>query len=211
MDGSVDGLDAAIGVGFRTTDCLLDSAAAFDDDLAFGSVDAEDRAFFAFVVTGNDADLVALFDVCLDGAHKRKFLGLENLGCEGNDLHELFFTKFACNRSEDAGAARVVVFVDQNDGVRIETEDRSIGATDREGGANDYRLHHTALFDGGCGDRIADVSGDHITDAGGAAALAENSDHFSGAGARVVSNSELCFHLNHGSGVVELGELFSER
>lgn len=76
MDWRINRLDAAIWLGFSTGDCLLDCATAFDDDLAFYSVDTEDGTFFAFVITGNDTDLVALFDVCLDGAHGRYVLGI---------------------------------------------------------------------------------------------------------------------------------------
>ena len=69
MDRCVDRLDAAIWIGFGTADGFLDGAATFDDDLAFRSIDAENGALFAFVVAGDDFDLVAFFDVCLDGAH----------------------------------------------------------------------------------------------------------------------------------------------
>lgn len=133
MDGCVDGFDAAIGIRFGTANCLLDSATTFDNDLALDGVDAEDGALFAFVVTGDDFDLVAFFDVCLDAAHESGIvgIGLENLGCEGDDLHELFFTKFTGNGSEDTGAAWVVVFVDDDNGVGVEAKNRAVGTTDR--------------------------------------------------------------------------------
>lgn len=69
MDGGVDGFDAAIWIRFGTANGFLNRAATFDNDLAFDGVDAEDDALFAFVVTGDDFDLVAFFDVCLDAAH----------------------------------------------------------------------------------------------------------------------------------------------
>ena len=200
MDGSVDGFDTAIWIGFGTANGFLNRAATLDNDLAFGGVDAKDGALFAFVVTGDDFDLVAFFDVCLDAAHESGIvrIGLENLGCEGDDLHELFFTKLTCNRSEDTGAAWVVVFVDDDDGVGVEAKHRAIWTTDRIRGTNDDCFHHAAFFDGGGWDRIADVSGDDVTEAGGAAAFTENSDHFSCASTGVISNGELGFHLDHG-------------
>jgi hypothetical protein len=75
MDGCIDGFDAAIWIRFGTTNCLLDSATTFDNDLAFDRIDTKDSAFFAFVVTGDDFDLVAFFDVCLDADPWRKEIG----------------------------------------------------------------------------------------------------------------------------------------
>lgn len=101
----------------------MDGATSFDNNLAFGRVDAEDGAFFALVVTGDDFDLVAFFDVCLDGAHGKMLRGLENLWCEGDDLHELLFTELTGDGAEDPGAAWVIILVDDDDGVRIKTKD----------------------------------------------------------------------------------------
>ena len=133
MDGGIDGFDTAIWIRFGTANGLLDRATTFDNDLAFDGVDAEDGALFAFVVTGDDFDLVAFFDVCLDAAHESGIvrIRLENLGCEGDNLHELFFTKFTSHRSEDTSAAWVIVFVDDDDGVGIEAKNRAIRTTDR--------------------------------------------------------------------------------
>ena len=78
VNRSVDGLDTAIWISFGTSNGLLDSATAFNDNLAFGSIDAEDSAFFAFVVASDDLDLVAFLDVCLDGAHGMEIEGLDN-------------------------------------------------------------------------------------------------------------------------------------
>jgi hypothetical protein len=133
MDGCIDGFDAAIWIRFGTANGFLNRATTFDNDLAFNGVDAKDGALFAFVVTGDNFDLVAFFDVCLDAAHESGIvrIGLENLGREGDDLHELFFTKFTSHGSEDPSAAWVVVFVDDDDGVRIEAKNRAIRTTDR--------------------------------------------------------------------------------
>jgi len=200
MDGSVDGFDAAIGIRFGTANGLLNRAATFDDDLALEGVDAKDCALFAFVVAGDDFDLVAFFDVCLDAAHESGIvgIGLENLWSEGDDLHELFFTKFTGNRSEDSGASWVVVLVDDNDGVGVEAQDGAIRTTDGVRSADDDSLDDAAFFDR-CGrNGIADVCGDDVTEAGGAAAFTENSDHFCCARTGVISNGELGFHLDHG-------------
>ena len=73
MDGCVDGFDATF-VALGGAGCLLDGAATLDGDLAFGGVDAEDFAFFAFVIASDDADFIALFDMCLDAAHGENLL-----------------------------------------------------------------------------------------------------------------------------------------
>ena len=69
VDGAVDGFDTAAGIGFGGFGGLFDRAAAFDDDLAFGSIDEQHGAALALVVTGGDFDVVAFFDVGLDAAH----------------------------------------------------------------------------------------------------------------------------------------------
>ena len=71
-------------------------------------------------------------------------------------MNELF-AEFTGDGSEDAGAARVVVLVDDDDGVGVEAEDRTVGAADRIGGADDDGLDDAAFFDGGGRDGIADV------------------------------------------------------
>lgn len=139
---------------------------------------------------------------------------LENLWCEGNDFHELLFTKLTGDRAEDTGAAWVVVLVDENAGVRVEAENGAVRTADRESCANDDCLNHGALFDRGGGDGVTNVSGDDIADACGAGALAEHADHFCGASAGVVSNGDFGFHLDHGGrgkGVGLVGEDFLER
>ncbi len=102
---------------------FLDRAAAFDDDLALGGIDQQHGAALAFVVAGDDFDLVAFFDVGLDAAHgdengwRLGTGGSEHLGGEGDDFHERLFAEFAGDGAEDPGAARVVVLVDEHDRV----------------------------------------------------------------------------------------------
>lgn len=202
VDGCIDGFEAAF-IAFGRTGRLGDCAATFYDNQAFCSVHAEDWALFAFVIAGDDPDVVAFFDVCLDGAHWKSAFGLENLGSEGNDLHELFFTKLAGDRTEDTGATRVVVLVDKHASVRIEAEDGAIGTADGKSGADDDGLDHGSFFHRGGGNGIADVGGDHVANSGGTCAFSEDANHFSGAGAGVVSNGDFGFHLDHISGVVK--------
>jgi hypothetical protein len=70
MDWAVDGLDATVWLSFSAFDGLLDWAAAFDDDLVFGSLHKKHGSALALVIACNDFDLIAFFDVGLDAAHE---------------------------------------------------------------------------------------------------------------------------------------------
>lgn len=71
MDGAVDGLETAVGIGFGGLGGLDDGAAAFDGDLALGGVHEQHGSALALVVACDDFDLVTFFDVRLDAAHGR--------------------------------------------------------------------------------------------------------------------------------------------
>ena len=81
---------------------------------------------------GNDDDLVVLFYVC--------FHGLENFRGKGNDFHEVLVAEFTGDRAKDAGAAGVLIFVDDDNGVAVEAEDRPVIAADGSAGADDDAL-----------------------------------------------------------------------
>jgi hypothetical protein len=210
MDGAVDGFDTAVRILFGTLYSFLDRASAFDDDLAFSGVDERDDAPLAFVIAGDDLYFIAFFDVCLNAAHRNKNIEywsrsgavLEDLGRQGNNFHKLFFAELTSDGSEDAGSAWIVVFVDDDDRVRIEAEDRTISAADRVGGAHDDCLDDAAFFDRSGRDGIADVRGDDITNTGGACAFSEHADHFCCAGTGVIGDGKLGFHLDHGSRIL---------
>ena len=71
MNGTVDGLETT-----RVTLCgfesLDDWAATFDGDFTLGSVHKEHSSALALVISCNDFDLIAFFDVRLDAAHENK-------------------------------------------------------------------------------------------------------------------------------------------
>ena len=73
MDRTVDGLETT-GIGFGGFDSLDNWATAFDGDFALGSIHKEHGAALAFMITCDDFDLIAFFDVGLDAAHEIKIV-----------------------------------------------------------------------------------------------------------------------------------------
>lgn len=81
MDWAVNLIEAAIWIGFSCFGGFRDLAHAFDNHLTFGCLDQQHGAALAFVVTSNDFDLVAFFDVGLDAAHGNKKLNVNGYVC----------------------------------------------------------------------------------------------------------------------------------
>src|SRR3954464_9140720 len=71
----------------------------------------------------------------------------EDLGGQGDDLHEVALAQLAGHRPEDAGAAGVVGGVDEDGGVLIEADVGAVVAPELLLGAHDHGGHHFALLD----------------------------------------------------------------
>src|SRR6478609_8261327 len=56
-------------------------------------------------------------------------LSLQNFRCQRHDLHELFGTQFARDRSKDTGADGLQLGIEQHSRVAIEFNERTIAAT----------------------------------------------------------------------------------
>jgi hypothetical protein len=125
MDWAVDGLETAVRFSFGRLDGLDDRATTFDGDLALSSIHKKHDTALALVISCDDFDLIAFFDVCLDAAHGNEILEIrpsKNFGCERDDLHERTLTEFTGHRSKDPSAAWVVIFVNDDDCIGIETQ-----------------------------------------------------------------------------------------
>src|SRR3569623_461996 len=85
----------------------------------------------------------------------------EHLRGQRNDLHETLVTQLTTHGAEDAGAARIVVRLDQHRGVLIELDVRTVGATALLDGAHDDRLDAIPHLDVAVGDRVLD-GGDEV-------------------------------------------------
>src|ERR687890_2552390 len=97
---------------------------------------------------------------------------LEHLRREAHDLHEVAVAQLARDRPEDAGAAGVVLRVDDHGGVLVEGDVRAVVAAELLLGAHDDRLDDVALLDRPLRVGLLDRRGDDVADAGIAPARA---------------------------------------
>src|SRR2546426_1122777 len=122
----------------------------------------------------------------------------EHLRCQRDDLHELLVAQFAADRAEDAGAARLVVRLDQHRGVLVEPDVAAVRATLLLRRANDDRLDDVALLHGGTGDRVLHRGDDDVADARIATRrAAEHPDTQDLLGTRVVGDAQSRLLLDH--------------
>src|SRR5688572_1431636 len=123
---------------------------------------------------------------------------LENLRSERDDLRVILRAEFARDGPEDAGALRIAVLADDDNGIAIEAEVAAVGAA--EGGlrTNDDGLVDLTLLHGGIGAALLDVDGDDITNVGIAGGMPGLADHRGAARTGVVGDVENGTHLDHG-------------
>src|SRR3954453_5140133 len=110
---------------------------------------------------------------------------LEHLRREAHDLHEVAVAQLARDGPEDAGAARVVLRVDDDGGVLVEGDVRAVVAPELLLRAHDDRLDDLALLDRPLRVGLLDRRGDDVADAGVAparAALDADAEDLPGAG-----------------------------
>src|SRR5580765_789646 len=88
-------------------------------------------------------------------------LSLENFGSQRDDLHELLGTQLARHGSEDAGADRLQLGVEQHGGVAVELDERAIATADALGGAHDDGVVDLALLDAATRRGFLDADLDH--------------------------------------------------
>ena len=111
-------------------------------------------AFLAAVLAGEHDDAVALLDL-----HRS-----EHLRGERDDPHELLVAQLAADRAEDAGAARLLLVVDEHGGVLVEADVAAVGTALLLLGADDDALDDVALLDRGAGDGVLDGGDEDVAD-----------------------------------------------
>src|SRR3954462_14881819 len=123
---------------------------------------------------------------------------LEHLRREAHDLHEVAVAQLARDGPEDAGAARVVLCVDDDGGVLVEGDVRAVVAPELLLRAHDDRLDDLALLDRPLRVGLLDRRRDDVADAGVAparAALDADAEDLARAG--VVGDLEAGLGLDH--------------
>src|ERR1700712_5005906 len=125
-------------------------------------------------------------------------LSLQNFRGQRHDLHELFGAQLARHRSEDAGADRLQLGVEQHGCVAVAIDEGTIGATDALGGANHDGAVDLALLDATTRSGFLDADLDNVAHAGvtplGATQHLDTQDGFR---AWVVGHFEPGFSLDH--------------
>src|SRR6266571_102768 len=103
---------------------------------------------------------------------------LKDLRSERDDLHEVALAQLASDRSEDAGAARVVGRSEKHGRVLVEADQRSVRPLVLLVDTYHDGLHHLALLDLAAGLGRLDRGGDDVADIGVLAIVAAgHADH----------------------------------
>src|SRR5439155_4477721 len=115
-----------------------------------------------------------------------------------DDLHEALRTKLTSDRPKDTGTDRLVLLVDQDGRVAVESNRAAVGTSELFLGADDDRARDLALLDLRAGDRFADRHDDDIADSRVTTTrTAEHLDAEHFLRAAVVRDVEDAGHLDH--------------
>ena len=112
--------DAALGDfegGFGVTFDFIDT---FDDDFGGVGESGNDFALFTLILTGEDLNVIALFDMKFNERHD--ITTLKDFGREGNDFHEIFIAEFTSDGTENTSAARGFIVFDDDGGIVVEAD-----------------------------------------------------------------------------------------
>src|SRR5690554_485232 len=123
---------------------------------------------------------------------------LQHFGSQRHDLHELFGTQLARDRSEDTRADGFQLGVEENGGVATELDQRAVFTANALSGTHHYCVVNFAFFDAPAGGRFLDTHLDDVTD-GGITALraAQHLDAHERPCTGVVGHVERGLHLDH--------------
>src|ERR1043166_9688314 len=123
----------------------------------------------------------------------------DHFGCKGNDLHEFLVAQLAGDGAENTGAARVQLFVNDDDGVAVKAEIGAVVAANGLAGAHHDCVHDFAFLDRDIRGGFLDVGFDNVADAGVTLVSAQNTNGSRAFGAGVVSHVENGADLEHKS------------
>ncbi|EAQ46846.1 hypothetical protein MED193_16674 [Roseobacter sp. MED193] len=123
---------------------------------------------------------------------------LQHLRSKRDDFHEVLGAQLTNNWSKDTCTYGLVVGVQDDGGIAIKTDRGTIGTTDFFGGANDDGLTDITFLNATAGDGFLnrdnnDVAYGCVFTLG----TTQNLDALNSASAGVVSNIQVCLHLDH--------------
>src|SRR5699024_9956710 len=134
-DAALLALTAGLGVAGYHVDTLY-------DDLGLAGEGTLDLALLALVLAGQYVHGVAHLNI-----HSHFFRSsLHDFGSQGQDLHVVLVAQLAGHGPKDTGTSGVLVVLDQNSGILVETDIGAVGTADALGAADDHGLDDLALL-----------------------------------------------------------------
>src|SRR5665213_2729229 len=208
--------DDAAGLAGGLLGMALHHVHALHHDAVLVAQHAQHLTRPALVAASDDDDAVALLDLEFS-RH-----GLQHLGRQRDDFHELPGAQFARHRPENARADRLVLRRDQHRGIAVEANGAAIGAPNFLRGTHDDGAMDVALLDAAARNRLLhrhhdDVADHRIFPLGAAQYL----DALDPTSAGIVGDIEIGLHLDHDAALassttvqrlrLEMGRLSSMR
>src|SRR5688572_11674413 len=125
-------------------------------------------------------------------------MSLNHLRRERDNLHEVLVAQLARYWSENASADWRSIFLDQDRGILIEPDIRSISTAHFFSRAHDHCVLNRALFNRSIGRRLFDRYLDPVSQAGDfSGGASDRHDHLHASRPRIVSNLQRGLHLDH--------------
>src|SRR5579863_2008731 len=90
---------------------------------------------------------------------------LHHLGGQADDSQEAALAQLTGDRTENARAARVLLGIDQNQGIAVETDVAAVVAARGLAAADNHAANHVAGFDLAAGECLLDAGDDHVAQA----------------------------------------------
>src|SRR2546427_5560518 len=148
---------------------LLDHVRPFDDDAVLVAQDLKNLAALAALGARDNHYLISFFDVKL--LHNSNYFRRQR-----NYFHELLLPQLAGDGAENTGAARVILIVNDDDGIGVEPQIRAVVAPNRVPGPHHHCVDHFTLFDRTIRRGFLDVRLNDVADVGVALVAAQHAD-----------------------------------
>jgi hypothetical protein len=162
MEGSFDFHNTATILLAFALHRLFHQIRTFDYDTAFFAIDLDDLSAFAFIFACDNLDGIVL--LYLDSTFDHIDGSLQDLGRKGYNFHVILFAQFPGYRPENAFALWIFIRINNDAGVVVETNIRTVRSPIFLMGSNYYRFFYGTLFYGGSRKCILHGHHNNITD-----------------------------------------------